>query len=88
MPHTTFKAKEFLEAMKSGLGAPERWLEEGINCEVISPGKSWRKGRVRISLEFYPDESNSIEIPISDKSGTTQPESLLDDIRQITAKGN
>lgn len=86
--HTTFKTKELLEAIKRGLRAPEGWFNEGINCEIISPGESWRKGRVRISLEFYPDESDLIEIPAGDKSGTTQPESLLDEIRQITVEGN
>lgn len=47
------------------------WAGEGVPCEILQLGaKGWRKGKVRmrIELEFCPDE----------------PESPLDDIRQIT----
>jgi hypothetical protein len=46
-----------------------KWLIEGANCEVLSPGKGWRKGKVKISLVFCPDEADS----------------PLDDIRQAIA---
>ena len=41
-------------------------FDRGLSCEVLRPGANWQKGKVRIRLEFCPDE----------------PESPLDDIRQ------
>ncbi|MEA5552739.1 KGK domain-containing protein [Anabaena cylindrica UHCC 0172] len=45
----------------------KRWLNEGVDCEIMKPGGYWKKGklRVRVTLEFCPDE----------------PESPLDDLR-------
>lgn len=41
--------------------------DDAIDCEVLRLGaKGWQKGKVRITLQFCPD----------------QPESPLDDIRQ------
>jgi hypothetical protein len=49
----------------------KKWQNEGVECEVLKPGGNWQKGKVRmkITLEFCPDE------PI-------QPPSPLDDIRK------
>ncbi|GAX42528.1 hypothetical protein NIES4075_35290 [Tolypothrix sp. NIES-4075] len=46
----------------------KRWLNEGVDCEILKPGGYWKRGklRVRVTLEFCPDE----------------PESPLDDLRQ------
>jgi hypothetical protein len=52
----------------------KKMLEQGIDGEVLRIGsKGWQKGkiRIRISVEFCPDESE-----------ITQPESPLDDIHQ------
>jgi hypothetical protein len=67
--HTTFKVGEFLELLQRDYlysDEAEGWLGKGISCEVLSPSKGWRRGKVKISLAFCPDES----------------ESPLDDIRQ------
>ncbi len=51
-----------------------KWFDEGVDCEILKPdAKGWRRGkfRMRIFLEFCPDESE-----------IAQPESPLDDIRQ------
>lgn len=68
--HTTFKVAELLKLMRDSTARSERqkgWFGEGIDCEILKPGaKSWQKGKVRVILEFCPDE----------------PESPLDDIRQ------
>ncbi|MBW4647988.1 MAG: KGK family protein [Kastovskya adunca ATA6-11-RM4] len=49
------------------------WFSEGIDCEVIrADGKGWQTGKVRITLEFAPDE----------------PESPLDDIRRKISEEN
>ena len=63
--HTTFKVYEFMKSLKEnyfGRVIPEltnKWFKEGMNCEVLSPGKGWRKGKVKIALIFCPDKSDS-----------------------------
>jgi hypothetical protein len=39
---------------------------DGVECEMLSPNKSWRKGKVKISLEFIPDESDEYESPLDE----------------------
>ena len=60
------------------------WFNNGTGCELLSPGaKGWQKGKVRIKviLEFCPDEPEVEEAaPCSE---ILQPESSLDDIRQM-----
>jgi hypothetical protein len=86
--NSTFKKVEFtyllIEAIKRsesnyqgnrGRWTEEKldWFSEGIDCEVIkADGKGWQKGKVRIILEFAPDE----------------PESPLDDIRRKISEEN
>jgi len=58
---------------------------EGIAGQVLrfgSPG--WQKGkiRVKITVEFCPDEPEVKEIPENNESETSQPESPLDDLRR------
>jgi hypothetical protein len=58
-----------------------KWLSEGVDCETLKFGeKGWQKGKVRIkvSVEFCPDEPEIEEIP--------QAESPLDDLRQMINK--
>lgn len=66
----TFKVDTFMATIKSCLqgnqNPKQELFEQGISCEVLRPGAKWQKGKVRITLEFCPDE----------------PESPLDDIRQ------
>jgi hypothetical protein len=52
----------------------KKWIEEGINCERLNPGDpQWKKGkvRVRVVVEFAPDEPESPDY-----------QSPLDEIRQ------
>jgi hypothetical protein len=66
----TFKAGDLITALNHylpGAGrATEMLLGKGLACEVLKPGFNWRKGKVKLSLEFCPDE----------------PKSPLDDLRQ------
>ena len=32
------------------------WLGDGLTCELLKPGKEWQKGKLRLRLEFVPDE--------------------------------
>jgi pilus assembly protein FimV len=67
-PHNTFRVSELAEALKqelikySSYGVTEEdlgWLSpEGSDCAILrfgSPG--WQKGRLRLKIEFCPDES-------------------------------
>lgn len=65
----------------------EKWLDEGVDCATLKFGsKAWQKGKVKIklSVEFCPDEPE-IKAAAA-KNETTQPESPLDDLRQIINK--
>ncbi|KZL48000.1 KGK domain protein [Nodularia spumigena CENA596] len=58
----------------------KKLFEEGIYCEILKLGaKNWQKGniRIKVTLEFIPDESSIIE-----------PESPLDELRQIINQNN
>jgi hypothetical protein len=52
------------------------WTNNGVKCEVLKPGKNWQKGkgRIKVSIEFCPDEPEIVEIK--------EPESPLDDLRR------
>ncbi len=83
MSHITFKVREFIARMRATLNIGQKWQpwgSEGVECEVLSPGKDWRKGKVRVTLEFLPDEPETEETLPSDT--ITEPESPLDDLRQ------
>lgn len=77
--HKTFKAREFIEALKreflkqnSGSLSEEQigWLtDRGIECQALKFGASgWQKGKIRISLEFLPEESESVQGSIAPQS--------------------
>ncbi|KOR35213.1 MULTISPECIES: KGK domain-containing protein [Planktothricoides] len=54
----TFKVSEFMTIIHSKL-EEESLFSEGIDCEVLSPGKQWRKGKIQLRLEFCPDEEEA-----------------------------
>lgn len=54
----TFKVSEFMSILHSKL-EEESLFSEGINCEVLSPGKNWRKGKIQLRLEFCPDDEET-----------------------------
>ncbi|MEQ8755999.1 MAG: KGK domain-containing protein [Coleofasciculus sp. G1-WW12-02] len=59
------------------------WWNEGIQCQVLThEGKGWQNGKVRLTLEFFPDESEIEETSTSKEPEITQIESPLDDLRQ------
>lgn len=64
----------------------KNWLGEGVDCEILQIGaKGWQKGklRIRVTVDFCPDEPDVEEIQASDKPKIAQSESPLDDIRQM-----
>ncbi|MBD1920822.1 hypothetical protein H6F77_06950 [Microcoleus sp. FACHB-831] len=63
-----------------------KWFREGKDCEVLRIGvNGWKKGKMRIKLtvEFIPDEPEIPETPASKEPEISQPQSPLDDIRRI-----
>lgn len=63
------------------------WFQEGVSCEVLKLGApQWKKGKLRlkVSLEFLPDELEDQEVK-SETDGTN--ESPLDSIRQMMNDG-
>ncbi len=61
--------------------------EGGVGVEVLKlDTRGWKKGRVRFSVEFCPDEPEIKEITRSNNTEINQPESPLDDIRQRMSK--
>jgi KGK domain len=64
--HRTFRAGELNDSIESHLkAAVDNWNDanngwfgaEGIECEALRFGsKGWQKGRIRLCLEFCPDE--------------------------------
>ena len=67
--HRTFKVGELSDSIRSHLEAAlSGWSEEksgwfdqqGIECEALRFGSNgWQKGRIRLCLEFCPDESEA-----------------------------
>ncbi|MEG4501186.1 KGK domain-containing protein [Microcoleus sp. F10-C6] len=63
----------------------QKWLGSGIDCETLKIGaKGWQKGKVkiRVIVEFCPDEPEVEETPENNESETSKPESPLDDLRR------
>ncbi len=87
--HHTFRVGEFAEAIRKQLQSVEGWTkekdawfsEDGIPCEVLRfTANGWQKGKVRIHLEFCPqdfqgqpnDSSASVE------NASSAPSALVD----------
>lgn len=60
----TFRIAEFLSAFKlsakQGFGLAEAWLQDGVKCRFLKAnGGGWQEGKIRLRLEFIPDEPES-----------------------------
>jgi KGK domain len=79
--HRTFRVGELNEAIESHLKkAIDNWNNEnnawftpqGLDCEALRFGsKGWQKGRIRLCLEFCPDESETAAHVTSASQPTT-----------------
>jgi hypothetical protein len=63
----TFLVAQLTQAFTSSIGSALRdtpditakaWLGDGVECELVdvSAGGGWKKGKIRLRLEFVPDE--------------------------------
>ncbi|MEH2361227.1 KGK domain-containing protein [Nostoc sp.] len=64
-----------------------RVFDEGFECYVLMPGKQWRTGKIRFSLEFCPDELEIEEKEENNQLDINQESSPLDDLRQQLKQG-
>ncbi|MEB3230433.1 MAG: KGK domain-containing protein [Leptolyngbyaceae bacterium] len=79
-----FLFKDFLTAIPAHLGIHDEhkmaWLKDGVECKVLAPKHDWQPGKIRIKIEFIPDE---IEEDIdSQQNANVTTDSSLDEIRQ------
>ena len=76
-----------LKAQGGWTEAKEMWFREGIDCKILKPGaKSWQRGKVRITLEFEPEELEVAEVAETGKLADGKVISPLDDLRQKIPK--
>jgi KGK domain len=68
-PGTTFTVGEFANVIGGFIQqvmkiSPQGWSKDGVECCVLQPGsEKWVKGKVKISLEFIPDEIEEKRLP-------------------------
>lgn len=70
----TFKVSEFLTIMQSKL-EEEQLLGEGLECELLSPGQQWQRGKIKIRIEFEPMSGE--EVPGSSLTENTGVEPVV-----------
>lgn len=64
----TFKISEYVETLKynslASFKMPGEWFEQGVPCNYLkASGGGWQKGKLRLRLEFVPDEPAVAEPP-------------------------
>ncbi len=59
-------------------------FEEGLKSKILTPGKQWRTGkiRMRLSFEFCPDEPEQEAVLESNLLEASSESSPLDDLRE------
>jgi hypothetical protein len=59
IPQPTFRVSELTAAIVgklTGSDSHKEWAANGTRAEVLAGSKGWRKGKVRLTVEFIPDE--------------------------------
>ncbi|MBD2119436.1 KGK domain-containing protein [Trichocoleus sp. FACHB-262] len=84
-PHPGYQAFSTALNPKGGIpGSWRDWFSKGIDCEILrTDAKGWKKGklRIRIAVEFCPDEAEEVTEGIDLLN--EQVKSSLDNIRQM-----
>lgn len=56
----TFTVKEVIEILQKYVGCANKtdtkFFTAGMEAKVLRPGDSWQKGKIRIGIEFCPEE--------------------------------
>ncbi|MDP5018603.1 KGK domain-containing protein [Anabaena sp. UHCC 0187] len=80
----TLTAVELIEAIKDYIGADDpdaKLFTAGIEAKVLRPGDSWKKGKIRVAIEFLSDEPEVKKTIVNNNLGVNQETSPLDDLR-------
>jgi hypothetical protein len=68
MFQNTFRVSEFVDMIQTKLLPEEKLFASGLECELLRPGDFWKKGKVKLRLEFEHDDSetsNTLALPMS-----------------------
>lgn len=85
MSNPTFKVNEFLDALAQLVSEREAewsdeyegWFGEGLDCEVLRFGnQGWQRGRVRIRLEFSPEQPKLLRENVRQRDNVPERENL------------
>ena len=72
----TFKVSEYITMMLARLGS-ENLFEDGLKCQLLKPGSYWKKGKVKLRLEFLAETSDAISTEeFSENTVSFMPQSL------------
>ncbi|MGB3512635.1 MAG: KGK domain-containing protein [Microcoleaceae cyanobacterium] len=55
----TFKVNEYITMILARLES-ENLFEDGLECQLLRPGDYWRKGRVKLRLEFATETEDNV----------------------------
>ncbi|MBD3886880.1 hypothetical protein IFO70_35200 [Phormidium tenue FACHB-886] len=73
-----------MQAIQSA-ASPVEFISDGVECEVLNPGQSWQKGKLKLCLVFYPDELKETRLE-DNPQDNLEPESPLNSIRQLISE--
>ncbi|MCT7983428.1 hypothetical protein NG796_08985 [Laspinema sp. A4] len=65
-----FTGIQILDHLREHLSEDEQAFIDGFECKVLQPGKKGQTGKIRINVQFCPDNLK-------------EPDSPLDDIRKM-----
>lgn len=61
------------------------WISSGLKCEIIKVGdnKGWKKGKMKLKIvmEYYPDDPDEEDLLTNDTQKVNQSEPSFDDFR-------
>ena len=55
----TFKVSEYITMILAKLES-ENLFEDGLECQLLKPGYYWKKGKVKLRLEFLTETSDTV----------------------------
>lgn len=78
----TFKVSEYITMILAKLES-ENLFEDGLECQLLKPGYYWRKGKVKLRLEFLTETSDTVSkkwLSRSVVSSINYPEEVVEDV--------
>ena len=55
----TFKVSEYITMILAKLES-ENLFEDGLECQLLKPGSYWKKGQVKLRLEFHTETFDTV----------------------------